>query len=123
MKTCGKVLVSKVKISFIRTVTECTLHALQVQALSFTFTLAFEDGDEDCDGLRLSQFGMHEIVDDVALFSLRLPRPSSYRFIVYARDSDLEVSALCYVQRYFSKHGVAQKHNKLNQINERSKQT
>jgi len=64
---------------------------IRAQALSFTFTLSLEDGAEDLDGLRLSQFGMHQIVDHVAFFTLRPPRRANYRFIIYARDSDLEV--------------------------------
>jgi len=43
------------------------------------------------DGLRLNQFGMHEVVDEVAVFVLRPPCRTTYRFIIYALDSDLEV--------------------------------
>ena len=64
---------------------------MQAQAMSFTFTVTFEDGGEEFDGLKLNQFGMHEVVDDVAFFVLRPPHPAAYRLVIYARDSDLDV--------------------------------
>jgi len=51
----------------------------------------FEDGEEEFDGFKLNQFAMHQIVDDVAVFVLRPPLRTTYRLIIYARDSDLEV--------------------------------
>ena len=60
--------------------------------MSFTYTLTFDDGVEYFDGVKLSQFAMHQVVDDVAVFTLRLPCCAVYRFIIYARHSALDVS-------------------------------
>jgi len=63
----------------------------------FTFKLTLEDGQEKLADLKLNQFGMHHIVDNVAFFVLRPPRRATYRFIIYARDSDLPVVFLVYL--------------------------
>jgi len=65
---------------------------LQATAMSFTFTLTFDNGDEDFKGMKLSSYGMHEMVDGVAYFTLRLPKIDLYRFIIYAKDTDQEVN-------------------------------
>lgn len=64
---------------------------LQATALSFTFTLTLDNGKEDFDGTKLNNFGMHEMIDNVAFFTLRPPQKALYRFIIYAKDTDLEV--------------------------------
>jgi len=65
---------------------------MQAHSLSFTHLLMFEDGEEEFDGFKLNQFAMHQTVDDVAVFVLRPPLRTTYRLIIYARDSDLEVT-------------------------------
>jgi hypothetical protein len=60
--------------------------------LSFTFSLCFDNGDEDLGGVLLNSYGMHTMVDNVAFFTLRLPTKALYRFIIYAKDTDMAVS-------------------------------
>jgi len=60
---------------------------LQDGTLSFTFTLSFDDGLEQYDGLKLSQFAMHQVIEDVAVFTVRLPCSALYRLVIYARHS------------------------------------
>ena len=64
---------------------------MQACTLSFTCTLSFDDGVECFEGVKLSQFTMHEVVDGVAVFLLRLPCPAVYRLIIYARHSELDI--------------------------------
>ena len=67
--------------------------------LAFTFTLTgvVNDGDGDHDnnqaadtnhGIESSfdQYGMHETINNMAHFRLRLPLPGTYRFDIFAAD-------------------------------------
>jgi hypothetical protein len=67
------------------------LSAVQAAALSFTFSLTFDSGDEEFNGIKLNNYGLHEMIDNAAYFTLRLPQEALYRFIIYAKDTDQEV--------------------------------
>ena len=69
------------------------VHVVQVGDLSFTFMLTFDDDSDDFGGVKLNRFALHEIIDNVAYFVLRPPQSASYRFIIYARDSHLDVNS------------------------------
>jgi hypothetical protein len=54
--------------------------------LAFTFTLAYNDGNEEFKGIKLNRFGMQETVDHVSYFTIRPPEAGSFRLIIYAKD-------------------------------------
>jgi hypothetical protein len=70
------------------------LQTLQAATLSFTFSLTLDDGEEEYNGVKLTNYGLHEMIDNTAYFTLRLPQKGLYRFIIYGKDSDQEVGAL-----------------------------
>jgi len=63
----------------------------QAQALAFTFTLSYDNGKEEFQGVKLNRFGMQEMVENVSYFTIRPPEKSSYRLIIYAKDLDQQV--------------------------------
>jgi len=63
----------------------------QAAALAFTFTLAYDNGNEEFGGIKLNRFGMQEMVENVSYFTIRPPEKSSYRLIIYAKDLDQQV--------------------------------
>jgi hypothetical protein len=60
----------------------------KANALAFTFTLAYDNGKEEFQGVKLNRFGMQEMVENVSYFTIRPPEKSSYRLIIYAKDLD-----------------------------------
>jgi len=68
-----------------------TCFGQQAAALAFTFTLAYDNGNEEFGGTKLNRFGMQEMVDNVSYFTIRPPEKSSYRLIIYAKDLDQQV--------------------------------
>jgi hypothetical protein len=67
------------------------LQMLQAAALSFTFSLTLDNGEEEYNGVKLNNYGLHEMIDSAAYFTLRLPQKGLYRFIIYGKDTDQEV--------------------------------
>jgi len=67
---------------------------LQAAALAFTFTLAYDNGNEEFNGVKLNRFGMQEMVENVSYFTIRPPEKNSYRLIIYAKDLDQQVSCI-----------------------------
>ena len=68
---------------------------IQASSLSFTSTLSLDGGVECFDGVKLSQFTLHEVLDGVAVFHLRLPCRDVYRLIIYTRHSHLDLVSYC----------------------------
>jgi len=64
--------------------------------LAFTFTLAYDNGNEEFHGVKLNRFGMQEMVENVSYFTIRPPEKSSYRLIIYAKDLDQQVCHLLF---------------------------
>lgn len=64
---------------------------LQAQGLAFTFTLSYDNGQEEFQGTKLNRFGMQEMVENISYFTIRPPERASYRLIIYAKDLDQQV--------------------------------
>ena len=73
----------------IRTNREVTIRIgcppFKASTLAFTFTLAFEDGGEMYQDVKLNRYGMQEMLDNVSFFTIRPPDKGSYRLILYAK--------------------------------------
>jgi len=58
--------------------------------LLFTFSLSYDEGEgrfvDSLRGIQLNQYGMHETVDNIAHFRIRLPRAGTFRLSVFAGD-------------------------------------
>ncbi|KAL8579137.1 hypothetical protein ACOMHN_036076 [Nucella lapillus] len=55
-------------------------------AVAFNFTLQFENGEEEYEGVKLNRFGMQDKENGVATFNLRLPVSASYIIFIYAKE-------------------------------------
>ena len=59
--------------------------------IGFTFSLVTEDGKENYEGQKLTQFGMHEKLGNVGFFSIRPPQKGKYRLVIFAKEGDERV--------------------------------
>ncbi|CAH1782646.1 unnamed protein product [Owenia fusiformis] len=53
--------------------------------IGFVFGLTFEDDREEYKGRKLTQYGMHERIDNLSIFRVRTPEKGSYKFTIYAK--------------------------------------
>lgn len=67
-------------------------------AVGFNFTIQFEDGIEEYNGIKLNRFGLQESVGGIASFSLRLPVSGSYMLFIYAKEDTPETKENVYAQ-------------------------
>lgn len=68
--------------------------------LEFHFSLAFEDGTEEIQGMKLARYGLQETGDRFVSFKVRVPDQGSYKFVIYAKavgegDAEKMYSAVC----------------------------
>uniref|UniRef100_A0A0B7AF40 Transglutaminase-like domain-containing protein n=1 Tax=Arion vulgaris TaxID=1028688 RepID=A0A0B7AF40_9EUPU len=67
-------------------------------AVAFNFTIQFEDGNEEYNGVKLNRFGLQESSGRIASFSLRLPVQGSYILYIYAKEDTPENKDNVYAQ-------------------------
>ncbi|BFY97405.1 hypothetical protein BsWGS_00445 [Bradybaena similaris] len=67
-------------------------------AVAFNFTIQFEDGNEEFNGVKLNRYGMQESSGRIASFSLRLPVQGSYILYIYAKEDTPENKDNVYAQ-------------------------
>ncbi|XP_055889743.1 uncharacterized protein LOC106068552 [Biomphalaria glabrata] len=67
-------------------------------AVAFNFTIQFEDGNEEYNGVKLSRYGLQESSGRIASFSLRLPVAGSYILYIYAKEDTPENKDNVYAQ-------------------------
>lgn len=67
-------------------------------AVAFNFTIQFEDGSEEYNGVKLNRYGLQESSGRIASFSLRLPIQGSYILYIYAKEDTPENKDNVYAQ-------------------------
>ncbi|ESO90318.1 hypothetical protein LOTGIDRAFT_218011 [Lottia gigantea] len=67
-------------------------------AVTFNFTICFENGEEEYRGVKLNRYGMQESVGNISSFRLRLPIKGSYILYIYAKEDTPENKDNVYAQ-------------------------
>nr|KAG5714243.1 hypothetical protein BaRGS_018460 [Batillaria attramentaria] len=67
-------------------------------AVAFNYTIQFEDGIEEYNGVKLNRYGLQESSGGIASFSLRLPVTGSYIIYIYAKEDTPENKENVYAQ-------------------------
>ncbi|XP_050399570.1 hillarin isoform X2 [Patella vulgata] len=73
-------------------------YSAQKLAVTFNFTICFENGEEEYRGVKLNRYGMQESVGSIASFRLRLPIKGSYILYIYAKEDTPENKENVYAQ-------------------------